>query len=54
MIHSDFEATSALLRLETAIAPELQRSAVLRDCPDDIVGSACGNLSLYFEGHSDV
>ena len=38
-----------LLRLEAAITSELQCSAVLRDGPDDVIGSALRNLGFDFK-----
>ena len=43
-------AVAMLLRLEAAIARELQRSAILRDRPHDVVGSPCGDLRFDFQG----
>lgn len=43
-----------LLRLETAICPELECTAVFCNRPHDVVGCAGWNLSLNFESHADV
>ena len=43
-----------LLRFKPAIAPELQSSAILRDCSHNIVGYACGDVRIDIEGDLHV
>ena len=45
---------SHLLPLKSAIAPELQRPAILGDGAHDIVGYPSWDVRIYFQGHLHV
>lgn len=39
-----------LLSFKATIAPKLQRSAILSDCPHHVVGHACRDVCINIEG----